>query len=55
LGEELKRLIALKAVNPSIRGDEIDFLKDKYQACQDHIKHTELSLNALRIVINQPK
>ena len=55
LGEELNRLIALKAVNPSIRGDEIDFLKDKYQACQDHIKHTELSLNALRIVINQPK
>ena len=55
LGQELNRLIALKTVNPSIREEEIDFLKDKYQACQEHIARTELSLNALRIIINQTK
>jgi len=31
------------------------FLKDKYQACQEHIERSELKLNALRIIINQPK
>ena len=55
LGNELNRLIALKTINPSIRDDEIMFLKEKYQLCLEYIERTTLSLNAVRIIINQPK
>jgi ATP-dependent helicase HepA len=51
LGAELSRLEALRAVNPSIRQEEIDFLNYQIEECAVHIKHANLQLQALRLVI----
>lgn len=51
LGAELARLEALRAVNPSIREDELDHLRHRIAECAIHIRHAKLQLQALRLVI----
>ncbi|MBX2807300.1 MAG: RNA polymerase-associated protein RapA [Cellvibrionaceae bacterium] len=55
LGAELQRLQALRAVNPSIRQAEIDFIEHRIEACSQHTQRASLRLNAMRIVINHSK
>nr|MBP6724477.1 RNA polymerase-associated protein RapA [Halioglobus sp.] len=51
LGRELERLEALRAVNPSIRQEELDHLRHRIDECALHIQHANLQLQALRLVI----
>ena len=51
LGEELDRLTSLRIVNPSIRQDELDELTYRMEECATHIKHANLQLQALRLII----
>ena len=51
LGEELARLEALREVNPSIREQELQFLRHRIDECAIHIQHASLQLQALRLVI----
>lgn len=51
LGGELERLQALQQVNPSIRDEELDFLRHRIDECTIHIQHATLQLQALRLVI----
>ncbi len=54
LGAQAQRLRALRAVNPSIREEEIRFIEHRIAACSEHIQRASLQLNALRIIINSP-
>jgi len=51
LGEELQRLEALRSVNPSIRQEELDHLAYTIDECAVHIRHANLQLQALRLII----
>ncbi len=51
LGAERERLQALRAVNPSIRQEELDHLDYKIEECAIHIRHAGLQLQALRLII----
>lgn len=51
LGAELARLRALRAVNPSIRQEELDHLNYRIEECAIHIQHASLNLQALRLII----
>jgi ATP-dependent helicase HepA len=51
LGEELQRLKALQSVNPSIRPEEIAHLEFIIEECGIHIRHANLQLQALRLII----
>jgi ATP-dependent helicase HepA len=51
LGDELTRLEALRAVNPSIREEELDHLRFRIEECAVHITHANLQLQALRLII----
>jgi ATP-dependent helicase HepA len=51
LGAELTRLEALREVNPSIRQEELDNLRYRIEECSAHIKHANLQLQALRLII----
>jgi len=51
LGAERERLQALRAVNPSIRQEELDHLDYKIEECAIHIRHASLQLQALRLII----
>lgn len=52
LGEEVSRLRALKAVNPTIREEEIEFLEQQIRDSAEAIGHASLQLQALRVVIS---
>ena len=51
LGGELARLEALREVNPSIRQEELDHLRYRIEECAVHIRHANLQLQALRLVV----
>ncbi|MEQ9462198.1 MAG: RNA polymerase-associated protein RapA [Haliea sp.] len=51
LGAERERLQALRAVNPSIRQEELDHLDYRIEECAVHIRHASLQLQALRLII----
>ncbi|MCB1845231.1 MAG: RNA polymerase-associated protein RapA, partial [Halioglobus sp.] len=51
LGAELQRLTALREVNPSIRQEEIDHLAFTIEESAVHIRHANLQLQALRLII----
>jgi len=51
LSAELDRLTSLRIVNPSIRQEELDHLTYRMEECATHIKHANLQLQALRLII----
>ena len=51
LGAELERLQALRAVNPSIRQEELDHMAYRIEESALHIGHASLQLQALRLII----
>ncbi|MGQ8365902.1 RNA polymerase-associated protein RapA [Glaciecola sp. 1036] len=55
LDDEIVRLTKLQIVNPSIRDDEIDFLKQQKAHLTTVITDSEPYLDSLRLVINNPK
>ncbi len=51
LGYEIARMEALQKVNPSVREDEVQAIKKSREMLLDNLKQTELSLDALRLVV----
>ncbi len=49
---EVERLEALKAVNPSIRDEEIEFFKQQIVACAEAINRSTVQLQAIRVVVS---
>jgi ATP-dependent helicase HepA len=52
LSNEIKRLVRLKKVNPSIRTEEIEQLKDMTMLAHENIQAAQLRLDAVRFVIS---
>ena len=52
LDDELKRLMALKAVNPSIRDEEIQHIGAQIAALTECIEQADVHLEAIRLVVN---
>jgi ATP-dependent helicase HepA len=48
---ELQRLEALSAVNPNIRQQEIDFLREETKSLAQYLQTAQLKLDALRVVV----
>lgn len=53
LAEEIKRMLRLQKVNPSIKAEEIEHLKDMTMLAHDNIESAELKLDAVRFVITR--
>ena len=51
LKQALARLEALKTVNPNIRDDELDALRDQISTLSHHIQHAQIDLDALRLIV----
>ena len=51
LSNEIKRLVRLKKVNPTIRTEEIEQLKDTTMLAHENIQAAQLRLDAVRFVI----
>ena len=51
LGQEIKRLKALQAVNPTIRDDEIARLEQQLEQGLNYLSHVHVMSDALRIII----
>jgi ATP-dependent helicase HepA len=51
LSNEIKRLVRLKKVNPTIRTEEIEHLKDITMLAHENIQAAQLRLDAVRFVI----
>jgi ATP-dependent helicase HepA len=51
LAEEQQRLIALAAVNPNVRQDEIDFITHQQQALSHVIDNAQLKFEAVRLIV----
>lgn len=54
LNGEANRLIALAEHNPSIRQEEIDFIRQQIAALDTHMQNAQLSLDAVRLLVNNP-
>ncbi|MGZ5056329.1 MAG: hypothetical protein ACXWAT_15500, partial [Methylobacter sp.] len=51
LSSEIKRLVRLKKVNPTIRTEEIEQLKDMTMLAHENIQAAQLRLDAVRFLI----
>ena len=51
LTAEIKRLVRLKKINPSIKSEEIEYLKDMTLLAHEHIQAAQLRLDAVRFLI----
>ncbi len=52
LQQELERLQALQAVNPNIREDEIQHLRDQQAEFEQILDQTQLKLDAIRFIVS---
>ncbi len=53
LGDELSRLRALAAVNPSVRDDELEQLEARHALLAEHMGNARVRLDAARVVVMQ--
>lgn len=51
LGQEQQRLTALKAINPSVRQEEIDFLAHQQDELSHYIDKAQLTFEAVRMIV----
>lgn len=54
LGYELRRLQGLAQVNPNIRAEEVDYMRDAMTAIDDYLAEATLSMDAMRVVLIAP-
>ena len=52
LNQELQRLASLKRVNPSVRDEEIDYLRLQIKLSNEHIEHAKYLLQSIRLIVN---
>ncbi|MBW3141093.1 RNA polymerase-associated protein RapA [Ferrimonas balearica] len=55
LGGELARLDALKAVNPNIRGAELDAIREQMNMVKAHLGRAQVQLDAIRLIVVTPQ
>lgn len=55
LNEELDRLQDLKVVNPNIRDEELDHLREQQQQLAGFIDRAQIKLDALRLIVVTPE
>lgn len=48
---EIQRLVALRKVNPNVRNEEIQGVRQQGMALHEHLKSAQLRLDALRVII----
>jgi ATP-dependent helicase HepA len=48
---EIHRLEALRRVNPAIRQEEIDFLRQQQDAAREAVNHASLALEGIRVIV----
>jgi ATP-dependent helicase HepA len=51
LSAELDRLESLKAVNPNIREEELEYLRNQMQELNTYLDASQLQLDAIRMVL----
>ena len=51
LNSELERLLALKAVNPNIRDEEISAIETQIETLSGYIETAQLQLDSLRLIV----
>jgi ATP-dependent helicase HepA len=51
LTAEIKRLVRLKKVNPTIKAEEIEYLKDMTMLAHEQLQAAQIRLDAVRFVI----
>jgi ATP-dependent helicase HepA len=51
LSLELQRLAALKAINPSVRQEELDFINLQQKELSHYIMHSQLKFEAVRLIV----
>ncbi|WP_057832705.1 RNA polymerase-associated protein RapA [Colwellia sp. TT2012] len=51
LSLELQRLTALKAINPSVRQEEIDFISQQQEELSHYIDKAQLTFEAIRMIV----
>lgn len=51
--QELQRLQALQKINPAIRGEEIEFVKEQISQNEHYLSNASLKLQAIRVVVNK--
>ncbi len=51
LDEELQRLTALAAINPSVRQEELDFIKHQQADLAEYIAKAQLKFEAIRLIV----
>ena len=51
LSAELSRLESLKAVNPNIREEELEYLRNQMQELNTYLDASQLQLDAIRMVL----
>src|SRR5690606_15115861 len=48
---EIRRLVALKQVNPNVREEELEYLKEQTLQLHDSLKQASLELDAVHVII----
>ena len=51
MDEEHQRLTALKAINPSVRQQEIDFISMQKHALAEYIEKAQIQFEAVRLIV----
>ena len=51
LDQEYERLEALAAINPSVRQEELDFIKRQQTQLTEYIEKAQLTFEAIRLVV----
>jgi ATP-dependent helicase HepA len=51
LSAEIKRLVRLKKVNPTIKSEEIEYIKDMTMLAQENMQAAQIRLDAVRFII----
>ncbi|MGI9319247.1 MAG: hypothetical protein ACR2QW_18110, partial [bacterium] len=51
LENEIQRLEALIEINPNVREEEVDFLRNQLQAITSNLEQAKVRLDALRIIV----
>ncbi|MEC7377908.1 MAG: RNA polymerase-associated protein RapA, partial [Pseudomonadota bacterium] len=53
LEPEIRRLEALRKINPAVREEEIQYFRDQFDAAREAIGHATLALEGIRVIVTQ--
>jgi ATP-dependent helicase HepA len=50
---EIRRLEALRKINPTVREEEIQYFRDQFDSAREAIGHATLALEGIRVIVTQ--